>query len=540
MWSSIGGFLLNVAAVVFVFVALGFCIISHEFGHFLAAKWRGLRVDAFAFGFRPFWRKKYGGVEYRIGWLPFGGYCEIPQIDATDDVPRAADGTELPRARALDRILVAFAGPLFNILGGLLVGIAVWALGMPQSSPEMREMTVRAIDPTGPEYAAGLRVGDRIVELNGKKFRLTWENFFREVVFSVGNVTLGVERDGRRFGISYVPRADPLMENAGTPSFLVWIPLELHPEKGSIAERAGVRSGDLLAAVDGKDVFGFAEYQMALDRSAGKAVALDLYRDGQPVSVTLVPEKISGAGRAYALLSIRKTDDGVFVVSVDPDGPAARAGIPSGAKLVSAGNRTISETGDLSQILRDTGADGVEIVWSVDGDIRHATLHPEILYPHSIGAEILSIDHPTPWHQLVSALDMSWKSLRGIAVGIGHRLGWTEKQSSLKVEHMSGPLGIGMVLYESVRHSSFGYALYFIVAISFALAIFNLLPLPVLDGGHILFGVLEIVLRRSLPSSVVKTLSLVFVILLVALMIFVTVSDGKRFYRRYIPVEKTR
>lgn len=90
--------ILDILSVVFVFVAIGFCIFSHELGHFLAAKWRGLHIDAFSLGFKPFWRKKINGVEYRLGWLPFGGYVELPQVDATDAIPKAADGTELPRA----------------------------------------------------------------------------------------------------------------------------------------------------------------------------------------------------------------------------------------------------------------------------------------------------------------------------------------------------------------------------------------------------------------------------------------------------------
>ena len=85
----------NIAATVFVFIAIGFCIFSHELGHFLAAKWRGLHVDAFSIGFKSFWKKKYKGVEYRLGWIPVGGYCEIPQIDAADEEPKAADGTVL-------------------------------------------------------------------------------------------------------------------------------------------------------------------------------------------------------------------------------------------------------------------------------------------------------------------------------------------------------------------------------------------------------------------------------------------------------------
>ena len=99
---------------------------------------------------------------------------------------------------------------------------------------------------------------------------------------------------------------------------------------------------------------------------------------------------------------------------------------------------------------------------------------------------------------------------------------------------MSGPLGIGMVLFNSVHKSSLISGIYFTVVISFALAIFNLLPFPVLDGGHILFGLIEIALGKPLPTIVIKVLSNIFVALLIGLMVFVTFSDSRRLYREFV------
>ena len=177
-----------IGSLVFVFVAIGLCIFSHELGHFLAAKWRGLHIDAFSLGFKPFWRKKINGVEYRLGYLPFGGYVELPQVDATDAVPKAADGTELPRAKAIDRVITAVAGPLFNIIFGMIAGCLIYFFGMPQDTAKMREMTVNYVDEKGPEYAAGLRTNDRIVKLNGKSFHLSWAHFVKEILFTVDQI----------------------------------------------------------------------------------------------------------------------------------------------------------------------------------------------------------------------------------------------------------------------------------------------------------------------------------------------------------------
>jgi regulator of sigma E protease len=95
-----------------------------------------------------------------------------------------------------------------------------------------------------------------------------------------------------------------------------------------------------------------------------------------------------------------------------------------------------------------------------------------------------------------------------------------------------------MVLFNSVHKSSLISGIYFTVVISFALAIFNLLPFPVLDGGHIVFGLIEMALGRPLPNCLIKILSNIFVALLIGLMIFVTFSDSRRLYREFFPASE--
>ena len=291
--------LLSIGALFFVFIAIGFCIFSHELGHFLAAKWRGMHIDAFSLGFRPFWKKKINGVEYRLGWLPFGGYVELPQVDATDAVPKAADGTELPRAKAIDRIITAVAGPLFNILSGLLIACFVWWIGMPQDSPKMREITVLSVDPAGPEYAAGLRPEDKIVKINGEPFFSTWAQFVSKILFSIGKVDLEVIRDGKPITISYTPVDNPnapgrlRSEKIAWPFFQPLIPLELVPEKGSPAEKAGIKAGDYVVAIDGMPIIDFDEFLFGINLAGNNPIRMTLRRGDQTVEVTVRPEPIT-------------------------------------------------------------------------------------------------------------------------------------------------------------------------------------------------------------------------------------------------------
>ncbi|MBR2373373.1 MAG: site-2 protease family protein [Lentisphaeria bacterium] len=547
--------LLNILSIagslVFVFVAIGLCIFSHELGHFLAAKWRGLHIDAFSLGFKPFWRKKINGVEYRLGYLPFGGYVELPQIDATDGIPKSADGKELPRATALDRVITAVAGPLFNIIFGMIAGCLIYFFGMPQDTAKMRQMTVNHIDEKGPEFAAGLRKNDKIVKLNGKSFHLSWAHFVKEILFTVDPVRLEVIRDGKKLEISYIPKINPAApgslkaEGLAWPFFTVQIPVEVIPEKGSIAEKAGIRRGDIITAINGVELQQPSEFQHLLDIAGDNELHISLLRKEKSYNVKLRSAVIPGLPEDFTRYMIganlAQTPSGVKVESAITGTPAAQAGLLPGDMLITAALPEVKDPQPIKEITEfiktiRSFKDKKFIMYFERGGRKMALPITSLkVVPRTIGISVAVYDYPSPWALFVSTCDMSWKSLRGICIGIGQKLGLTQKQSSLKPSHMSGPLGIGTTLFNSVYHSSLMTGIYFMVVVSFALAIFNLLPFPVLDGGHILFGIIEIIFRRPLPTVVIKVLSTIFVTLLIALMLFVTFADGRRLFRGFFP-----
>src|SRR5579862_3300307 len=106
----------------------------HELGHFLAARWRGLKVERFAIWFgKPIWKKKIGGVEYVLGSVPFGGYVSLPQMASMEAIEgKVEEGAEkLPNVAPLDKIIVAFAGPLFSFSLAVLFAVVVYYIGKP-------------------------------------------------------------------------------------------------------------------------------------------------------------------------------------------------------------------------------------------------------------------------------------------------------------------------------------------------------------------------------------------------------------------------
>src|ERR1043165_1055720 len=137
----IGHVLRVIFIVLEVLILFNLLIIVHELGHFLAARWRGLYIEGFGVWFgKPLWKKTVNGVQYSLGCIPFGGFVKLPQLAPMDIIEGEADvdRAQLPQISALDKIIVAFAGPLFSLLLALVFAGIVWAIGRPVGESETK------------------------------------------------------------------------------------------------------------------------------------------------------------------------------------------------------------------------------------------------------------------------------------------------------------------------------------------------------------------------------------------------------------------
>ena len=545
-------YLSSIGAILIVVFVVGFCIFSHELGHFLAGKWRGLHIDAFSIGFRKIWWKKVNGIEYRIGWLPLGGYVELPQVDAADEEIKAADGTVLPRAKPLDRIITAAAGPLANILCGMILACFVWYFGVPQDTPNMKRLTVAEVAENSPEYKAGLRKGDVIVSLNGKPFNMTWSKFAESIMYTVGSGRLAVERGGQVIEIEYSPVDNPNApgrlgrEKIGYPFFSVEIPLVLQPLKGGPADRAGIKKGDILLFVDKKHVQNGLELVQLLAASENSPVEFVIRRDGRIMQIPVVPEVEKNAEVSYKIGIVFTGNGSPDVEMVIPYSAAAKAGFQAGDQIKKLNGQTVESPRMMIDFVNKNGIKPLDVTVVRDGQTMTFKLAPQKIQPRTVGVDLLILAHPTPFEQFKNIFLQTFKAMRGMFVSGANAVGLTEKTSTLKPRHMSGPVGIGTVLYGMFRRAPIMMAIHFVVVFMFALAIFNLLPLPVLDGGHITFALIEIVFRKPLPTVVIRYLSMFFIGLLILLMVYVTYFDvlrllpAKKAVQKNVPVQKAQ
>src|SRR5438105_2048555 len=202
---SLKGMSILKAIFIFLEVLLLFnlLIFVHELGHFLAARWRGLKIDRFAIWFgKPIWMTKINGVEYALGTIPAGGYVSLPQMATMEAIEGKSDSADkpLPPISALDKIIVAFAGPLFSFLLALAFAVVVMVVGRPVSEGETTTIIGYA-EKDSPAEKAGLRPGDKVLEVDGRpvtKFGGMGDSVTWRLVRSEGDtVQVKVERDGK-------------------------------------------------------------------------------------------------------------------------------------------------------------------------------------------------------------------------------------------------------------------------------------------------------------------------------------------------------
>ncbi|MGI8819773.1 MAG: RIP metalloprotease RseP [Chthoniobacterales bacterium] len=432
-----------------VVVLFNLLIIVHELGHFLAARWRGLFVEGFGIWFgKPLWKKTINGVQYSLGSLPFGGFVKLPQLAPMDIIEGSADvdRAQLPVISALDKIIVAIAGPLFSILLALAFACIVWVVGHPTNESDMTTV-IGYMSADSPALKAGLLPGDRILEVDGKpvtRFSGMNDSVVWNVVSSEGEtIPFKVERNGAVREFSVAPyraqtrgwRRKSVRQVLISPAQTAIID-KVIPD--SPAAGAGLTHGDVVVAVNGDTIYSPAAVAEFIDKNSGLPVRLRVMRDGQLLEPTLQPRAVS----------------------------------------------------------KDEKKPRLGIWWDADGR--------------------MSVAHPSPLEQVYNSITSTLNTIGAVA----------SPKSDVKLQHMSGPVGIGRIYY-MLFQSERGWqlALWFSVILNVNLAILNMLPIPVLDGGHIVLAIIESVRRKPVNTRILEFVQTACAVLIIGYMAYVSFFD---------------
>ena len=309
-----------------VVVLFNLLIVVHELGHFLAARWRGLYIEKFGIWFgKPLWKKTINGVQYSLGSIPFGGFVALPQLAPMDVIEGKADldRATLPKISALDKIIVAVAGPLFSLLLALFFACVVWAVGHPVSESDLTTV-IGYVQEDSPAAKGGLRAGDKILEVDGKpvsRFFGMNNSVLWNVVRSEGSVIpFKVERDGKEMSFDVVPR---IAETSGwrrksTREVMIQpavTPLIEDVEKDSPAAQAGLRPGDVIAGVNGAPIFNTRALVDQIEKHPADELTLDVRRGSEQLQLKMRPVMLAAEGTTKPRIGIYWDASGRMSVS---------------------------------------------------------------------------------------------------------------------------------------------------------------------------------------------------------------------------------
>jgi regulator of sigma E protease len=590
----------NVWGLAFVVLILGGAIFIHELGHFLAARWRGLVVDRFSIGFGPkiFAWKGRDGCEYRISWLPFGGYVALPQLADMRGIEGepGAEARELPPVSYLDKVIVVTAGVVFNMLLALVLAFLLWPLGVPVPADsdsqvvgyvyptlgELREgapkrdlpsptspHAPKLDDTPAPAYAAGLRPGDRILAVDGAPIH-SFRDLPTDIALSAGRdaqdhprISIKYERDGQPKTVDVLPAlisadahpGDEIREIGLLPAQTLKVE---DVELKSPALLGGLRKDDTITAVNGQKVYSVDQMNEFIDAAKGGAIKVTVLRDGQPRDLSIQPVLLP---RTTPLATIMvggasgDHPDRLDLLPLYPKDSTADPALPTSPVLnllawnVESPNQSFGalSTGDYLLKVNDHPVGSIQqAVDAIQGTpagqpvalaylsqasqteatvtlgpstpVKAVVTPPETIA--RIGAYFSmasTIDYTPPLQQFADAFHQIFGMLGALF----------NPHSNIGIQHLSGPLGIGRVIYQ-FSEADVRLALWFAFIINVNLAVLNLLPIPVLDGGHLLFFTIARLRGRELPLSLISYAQGVFMVILVSLILYVSFNDSQR------------
>jgi regulator of sigma E protease len=426
-----------VESIWWMIVLIGIMIVIHELGHYWAARYFDVKIDAFAIGFGPkLWGVRRGETEWKICAIPFGGYVKMAGSEHEEKIDDPRGFMNKPRWQ---RMVIAIAGPLMNILLALVLLAGLFSMQFPKPLYVDQPAKVGSVQPDSPVAKAGVQAGDTIVRIEDQA-NPTWSDVGYALIHNINRpVSLVLSRDGGTVPLKVTPKSsDNGLESLGWHPDTDVVAGRVEPDLD--AARQGLKTGDQIVSINGAPVRAPDALVGMVRKSKGEPLTLVYRRDGKDTTVTVTPvsKKIAEVQNPVYMIGIAAT-------------PATR---------------------------------NVQL---------------------------------SPIEAIQESASVNYKSA-GLIYGVIRSI----FEARLSPKTIEGPVRMAQMSRQAAKEGFDSY-ITLMAGVSLNLAIFNLLPIPILDGGVILMLLIEMIARRDLSlrlKEMVFTVSFVFLISLVAFVLY--------------------
>ncbi|MEE8580311.1 MAG: RIP metalloprotease RseP [Myxococcota bacterium] len=544
--------------LVAVIPMLGVLIFVHELGHFLVAKLCGVRVLKFSLGFgspigfgnfRARWERN--GTEYVIAWFPLGGFVKmlgenlyVQGEDSPDEVRDAAPDEYLSAKPTWQKLSIVFAGPAMNLLLPVVAFIGVLMVGIPRPAA-----VVGTVEIESPAFRAGLRPGDTLLSVDGEPVEY-WSDVEEPVrARTSGELVVRLRRDDREMEVVIPTHARSGLDEFGIVKEVGWIGIENHRLPAlvgvvnvrSTAARVGLRSGDRILRLDGAEVEDWEALRRLYAAAGPAAVTVAVRRnpDEEPIELQLPALRdLDALGVVPATILVQNVSEGL---------PAARAGLRAGDLIVAVDGRPAGSFMSFRETVHSSQGRALRITYAREGETTTVPVQPEErLAPGPLGIEernyLIGITHApvmilgaqrierqrNPILALPRAVAMTVDMATQFMRGLGKLI-----TGEVSRDKLAGPIGIAEIARRSLDLGWIAY-LYTMILISINLAILNLLPIPILDGGQALIFAIEGVKRAPISLRTREIVQQIGVTMILMLMGLAFWNDISRNWSKFV------
>lgn len=548
--------------IVPMIILLGLLIFVHELGHFLVAKYYGVKVEVFSLGFgKKLLQYKRGDTNYVLALIPLGGYVKMFGDDPSVELPPEQQGVAFLYKPVGQKMAIVLAGPLMNLFFAILLFGAVAMVGEPAMSPTTGDIL------TGTEaYAAGFRSGDKIAKVNDQAVR-TWEDIKRKVQGSAGEkLSFEVLRsaptasDTETVQIAASPKKAANQDIFSTEAFVGDIEGLVNTSRATVlgvidptspAHIAGLRTGDFVTSLNEVDVSRWRDFLRVIEELRdSKELKFKITRPlranktTEDLLITLDPSGLSRQDSAEQTLKAMGIEYPALILSeVVEDSPADAAGLRAGDKILSINGQAMASWDQVLSTItayqRDSGALSITVQrGSAEMSFEVTPRLTKIMNPQGAEVERFAVgigsaylvNFPetfelrtlNPIQALMRGAALSWQWTKVILVGLVRLI-----QAKVSSKNISGVITIGREASNAFQRGLSSF-LSIMAIISINLFILNLLPIPILDGGHIVFFSIEALRGAPLSMRKMEIAQQVGLVLLIGLMAFALFNDVTR------------